>query len=219
MPTDLDRSDLLVAPARAEEYRETGDLRGFDHQPRSLGRDAIRRFTKNKLAIVGMVIVLLLAIVAIFADDWFIALPMGRTPTPLIARTSYNKGFFGPVGAFPSREFWMGTDLNGRDVYSRIVFGARISLSIGLLAQLVALSIGIPLGAIAGWRGGRGGFPGDAAGRCHVGDPDVAFRLSDHGPAGRRFLECHARHRPDELDQRLPPNACPVSLAARKGIH
>ena len=135
MPTDLDRSDLLVAPASAEEYRDPRDQRGLARQPRSLGRDAVRRFTKNKLAIVGMAIVILLATVAIFADDWFIALPLGRPPKPLIARTPYNKGFFGPTGAFPGREYWMGTDLNGRDLYSRIVYGARISLSIGLLAS------------------------------------------------------------------------------------
>lgn len=159
MPTDLDRSDLLLAPPQAEEFREDiADQRRLERPPRSLGRDAVRRFAKNKLAIMGSLIVLTLVIVAVFADDWFIALPLGRTPAPLIARTPYNKGFFGPVGAFPGREYWMGTDLNGRDVYSRIVFGARISLSIGLLAQLVALGIGIPLGAIAGWRGGRADF-------------------------------------------------------------
>jgi oligopeptide transport system permease protein len=158
MPTDLDRSDLLLAPAHAEEYRDPADLRGLNRQPRSLGRDAARRFAKNKLAIVGVAIVLLLAIVAIFADDWFIALPLGRTPQPLIARTPYNKGFFGPTGAFPGPKYWMGTDLNGRDLYSRIVFGARISLSIGLLASLVAMAIGIPLGGLAGWWGGRADF-------------------------------------------------------------
>jgi len=158
MPTDLDRSDLLVAPATAEEYRDHADLRDLSRQPRSLGRDAVRRFAKNKLAIVGMVIVILLTITAVFADDWLIALPLGRAPQPLIARTPYNKGFYGPTGAFPDAKYWMGTDLNGRDVYSRIVFGARISLSIGLLASLVALGIGIPLGGIAGWWGGRADF-------------------------------------------------------------
>jgi ABC-type dipeptide/oligopeptide/nickel transport system permease subunit len=158
MPSDLDRSDLLLAPASAEEYRDPGDQRGLARPPRSLGRDAVRRFTKNKLAIAGTVIVILLATVAIFADDWFIALPMGRPPKPLLARTTYNKGFFGPTGAFPGREYWMGTDLNGRDLYSRVVYGARVSLSIGLLASLLALTIGIPLGAMAGLRGGRWDF-------------------------------------------------------------
>jgi ABC-type dipeptide/oligopeptide/nickel transport system permease subunit len=158
MPTDLDRTDLLIAPAFAEEYRDHADERGLTRQPRSLGRDAVRRFAKNKLAIVGVAIVVLLAIVAIFADDWFIALPLGRTPQPLIARTPYNKGFFGPTGAFPGAKYWMGTDLNGRDLYSRIVYGARISLSIGLLASLVAMAIGIPLGGLAGWWGGRWDF-------------------------------------------------------------
>jgi ABC-type dipeptide/oligopeptide/nickel transport system permease subunit len=127
-------------------------------RPRSLYGDAARRFARNRLALVGAAIVLVLLTLAIFADDWFIALPLGRTPAPLIAKTHYNKGFFGPVGAFPGPEFWMGTDLNGRDLFSRIVYGARISLSIGLLASFLALAIGIPLGSIAGWRGGRADF-------------------------------------------------------------
>ncbi len=127
-------------------------------QRRSLYRDAVRRFTRNKLAIVGLALVLLLVTLAVFADDWFIALPLGRTPTPLIARTPYDKVFYGPSGAFPSREYWMGTDLAGRDLFSRIVYGARISLAVGLLSQLIALAIGLPLGGLAGWRGGRTDF-------------------------------------------------------------
>ena len=54
MPTDLDRSDLLLAPPQAEEFREDlADQRHLQRPPRSLGRDAVRRFTKNKLAILG----------------------------------------------------------------------------------------------------------------------------------------------------------------------
>jgi oligopeptide transport system permease protein len=125
---------------------------------RGLYRDAARRFVRNKLAIVGLVFVLFLLALAVFADDWFIALPLGREAKPLIARTHYNKAFYGPSGAFPSGEFWMGTDLTGRDQFSRIIYGARVSLAIGLLAQLVAFTIGIPLGAMAGWKGGRVDF-------------------------------------------------------------
>ncbi|MCB0060790.1 MAG: hypothetical protein KDE19_01700, partial [Caldilineaceae bacterium] len=122
--------------------------------PRSLYRDATRRFFKNKLAIVGLFMVLLLAVLAIFADDWFIALPLGRDPEPLLARTDYDKGFWAPVGEFPSVAYPMGTDLVGRDFYSRIIYGARVSLAVGILSQLIALVLGVPLGGLAGWRGG-----------------------------------------------------------------
>jgi len=125
---------------------------------RSLYRDAARRFARNKLAVIGLIIVIGLLGFAIFADDWFIAPLLGREPQPLIAHYNYDEAFIGPTGAFPNSEFWMGADLNGRDVYSRIVYGARISLSIAIMSQLVALFIGLPMGAIAGWRGGKTDF-------------------------------------------------------------
>ncbi len=127
-------------------------------QKRSIYRDAARRFIRNRLAVFGLALVIILSICAIFADNWFIALPLGQEPQPLIARTPYDKIFFGPSGAFPSLDYWMGTDLNGRDLFSRIIFGARISLSIGVLAQLIALGIGLPLGGLAGWKGGAVDF-------------------------------------------------------------
>lgn len=127
---------------------------GSARPERSLYRDALRRFARNRLALAGLALVLLVTTLAVFADDWFIAVFQGRPAKPLIARTPYDKIFFGPAGAFPGRDYWMGTDLNGRDLFSRIVYGARISLSVGILAQLIALGIGMPLGALAGWRGG-----------------------------------------------------------------
>ena len=134
------------------------DDHGFVRRERSLYRDAVRRFFRNRLAILGLSLVIFLVILAVFADDWFIAIPMGREARPLLAKTHYNEVFVGPVGAFPSAEFWMGTDLAGRDFYSRIVYGARVSLSIAFLAMLIAFGIGIPLGAMGGWWGGRVDF-------------------------------------------------------------
>jgi ABC-type dipeptide/oligopeptide/nickel transport system permease subunit len=122
---------------------------------RSLWRDAARRFSRNRLALIGLVIVIVLLFIAIFADDWFLALLLRRAPEPLLAHYYYEESFIGPTGAFPNSDFWMGADLNGRDQYSRILYGARISLSIAILSQILALLIGVPLGALAGWRGGK----------------------------------------------------------------
>ncbi len=154
MTTDT-QTDKEQALADSEEQKADPDFARLStsRRERGLYRDAARRFIKNKLAIVGLALVTLLVILAVFADDWFIALPLGREPIPLIAHTPYDKAFYGPVGAFPGKDYWMGTDLIGRDVFSRIVYGARISLSIGLMAQLVAFAVGLPLGSIAGWKG------------------------------------------------------------------
>ncbi len=148
-------------PARgvAETEQESiARVYGLRSQERGIYRDAARRFLRNKLSMVGLALVAILLLTAILADDALIAIPLGREPRPIIARTPYDQIFFGPAGEFPSSEYWMGTDLNGRDLWSRIIHGARVSLSIGILAQLVAFGIGIPLGAIAGWKGGRVDF-------------------------------------------------------------
>ncbi len=146
-----------VPASRAAEAEDESITRiyGLRSQERGIYRDAARRFVRNKLAMVGLALVILLLFGGVFADNALIALPLGREPQPVIARTAYDKIFFGPVGSFPSSEYWMGTDLNGRDLWSRIIHGARVSLAIAILAQLVAFGIGIPLGAIAGWKGGR----------------------------------------------------------------
>ena len=138
----------------------TADLARLSQKRRERGlyRDAGRRFVRNKLSVVGLILVSGLLVLAIFADNWFIALPLGQEPQPLIAKTAYDKSFIGPVNEFPSDEYWLGTDPVGRDFFSRIVFGARISLTVGILAQLIAFSIGIPLGGLAGWRGGKTDF-------------------------------------------------------------
>ncbi|HAJ37052.1 MAG TPA: peptide ABC transporter permease [Chloroflexi bacterium] len=107
---------------------------------RTLLGDAARRFARNRLAIVGMIIVVLLVFAAIFAD-WIAPYPYdAANPTMALQ--------------FPSAQHWMGTDEVGRDVYSRIIYGTRISLSVGLGVMAIALLIGIPMGLAAGLMGG-----------------------------------------------------------------
>lgn len=115
------------------------ELQSLPKQRTLLG-DAARRFARNRLALVGVVIVGLLIAAAIFAD--FIAPYAYDAADPTVALQ------------FPSAEHWMGTDEVGRDVYSRIIYGTRISLSVGLGVMAIALLIGIPLGLAAGLMGG-----------------------------------------------------------------
>ena len=107
----------------------------------SLWRDAWRRLLRNKLAVVGGVTVLLLCLVAIFAN--------------VLAPQSYTKANFGNIYEFPNREYPLGTDQLGRDVLSRMIYGARVSMLVGLGSQVIVLLIGVPLGAVAGYVGGR----------------------------------------------------------------
>jgi len=107
----------------------------------SLYRDAWRRLVRNKLAVVGGITVIILCLVAIFAD--------------VLAPYSYAKANFGKIYEFPSREFPLGTDQLGRDVLSRMIYGARVSMLVGLGAQIIIVLIGVPMGAIAGYLGGR----------------------------------------------------------------
>ena len=111
-------------------------------KPRSPLYFAWRRFADNKAALVAGAILLLIILMAIFA--------------PLISKTSYaDQKFLTQAYAFPQAEFWFGVDDLGRDFFTRIVYGARVSLTIGFTAAAFSLIIGIPLGAIAGYYGGR----------------------------------------------------------------
>jgi len=102
--------------------------------------DVWRRFRRNKLAMIGMVISVLLILVAVFAN--FIA-PYGMEEMDYSARLQ-----------FPSLDHLFGTDNYGRDLFSRVIFGARVSLLISLLSLVISLIIGIGLGATAGYFGG-----------------------------------------------------------------
>lgn len=94
----------------------------------------------NRLAYFGLVFIVLLVLVALFAP-WIATHDVGAID--LLAR---YKG--------PSAEHWLGTDATGRDVFSRVVFGARISLQVGLVVVAVSAAVGTFIGALAGYYGG-----------------------------------------------------------------
>jgi oligopeptide transport system permease protein len=131
----------LSTPASGTSLAAAGLAAAPSTQTSNLWRDAWRRLLRNKLAVVGGVTVILLCLVAIFAD--------------FIAPYSYTKANFGKIYEFPSREFPLGTDQLGRDVLSRMIYGARVSMLVGVGAQVIIVMIGVPIGLVAGYLGGR----------------------------------------------------------------
>ena len=126
-----------AAPAAISAGPEGG---GADlGEARPLRADVWRRFRRNRLAMVGLIFIVLLILVAVFAP-WI-------APYTYTERTSsFRQG--------PSLDHWFGTDAIGRDVFSRIVYGARVSLRIGFSATAISLVIGLLLGAVTGFFGG-----------------------------------------------------------------
>ena len=107
----------------------------------SYWQDALRRFKKSKLALLGLTIVLFLFAAAIFG--------------PVISPYSYRDQELENGNRPPSWTHPFGTDLLGRDLLTRVLYGARISLSIGIVSSAVALTVGVLYGGISGLAGGR----------------------------------------------------------------
>lgn len=101
----------------------------------SVGRQTWRAFTRNPLGIGSLTVIILLAVVALTA--------------PLIAQ--YPSGYGESVLAPPDGTHWFGTDDLGRDVFAQVVWGTRVSITIGLLASLLAIAIGVVVGVAAAY--------------------------------------------------------------------
>lgn len=106
----------------------------------SPARRAFRRFARHRLAMAGLLVVLVFIAVALLAP-WI-------APYDPVA-TSWSR-----IRKPPSELYWFGTDENGRDVFSRVVWGARASLMAGIVSVLAAVGFGVPFGLLAGLAGG-----------------------------------------------------------------
>ena len=113
---------------------------------RSLLGDAARRFSRNRLAMLGLILLTALVLVAVLAD--------------VIAPYGLNEVDFSIVRLRPFEDanHILGGDGVGRDFMTRLIYGARTSLFVGMLVPLLAFCFSIPVGAIAGYRGGRWDF-------------------------------------------------------------
>ncbi|MDQ4099800.1 MAG: ABC transporter permease [Chloroflexota bacterium] len=132
-----------TSPSAPIPLSGTGE-RSLTRAPRSATYYAARRFLRQRLAMVGLVIVTVLVIAGFGA--------------PLLAPTGYAEANLMEANQFPSRAHPMGTDTIGHDFLSRVMYGTRTSLLVGFAAVAVACLIGIPLGMIAGLRGGLADF-------------------------------------------------------------
>ena len=107
-------------------------------------RDAVRTFRKNRMAMIGLTLVVILFFVAFLA-------PLLSPHDPY--RVALDEQFLPP-----SFTYWLGTDNFGRDLLTRILYGARISLIVGIVPSLVSLMIGVVMGIVSGYLGGRTDF-------------------------------------------------------------
>jgi oligopeptide transport system permease protein len=110
---------------------------------RSLWADAWRRLVRNKAALVSMVLLAVIVLMAVLA--------------PLLSPHPFDEVYWDRISAPPDLEnaHWFGTDGNGRDLFVRTLYGARVSLAVGVAATLVSLVIGVAYGATAGFLGGK----------------------------------------------------------------
>jgi oligopeptide transport system permease protein len=108
---------------------------------RSLWGDAFIRLKRNRLAVTGAVVILIVILAAIFV--------------PFFSPYTFDKQDVSSILEGPSWKHLLGTDALGRDVFTRLIYGARTSLAVGVFTQFIILLIGIPVGAIAGSLGGR----------------------------------------------------------------
>ncbi len=128
----------MAATVKHETLQRAAEVKG-----RSLWVDARRRLLRNRAAVTSMAILSFIALLAVFA--------------PWLSPHPYDEVYWEFIQAPPNFEaaHWFGTDGNGRDLFVRTLYGARVSLMVGILATGVSLLIGVTYGAAAGYFGGR----------------------------------------------------------------
>src|SRR4051812_8192134 len=118
--------------APINEFAQNPNLQA---KPETLTRIFFHKFKKNKLAVFGAIVLLIIIILSVLAP-WISPYPMDKTH--LASKL-----------AAPGKDFWLGTDRYGRDIFTRLWYGGRVSLKVGFASVAGALVIGTTIGAIA----------------------------------------------------------------------
>ena len=129
---------MVGLPGMGNALADVGEIEG-----RSLWQDALARLLRNRAAVVAMIVLSIVGTMAILA--------------PFLSPHPFDEVYWDRIQAPPdfANAHWFGTDGNGRDLFVRTLYGARVSLMVGLLATAVSLVIGVTYGAVAGYFGGR----------------------------------------------------------------
>lgn len=143
---------MTLAPTFRRADSELAD-RALDLKGRSLWTDARRRLLRNRAAVISMIVLISIAFLALFA--------------PILSPYSFAEPNYDLISCAPDwwpdhtvsctarGAHWFGTDNLGRDLFVRVLYGARVSLAVGLVATFVSLVVGVIYGAVAGFIGGR----------------------------------------------------------------
>ena len=140
-------------PTTGQTQAHIADLTNMSVKPRSLWQDAWARLIKNKASVVGMVVIVIFLFLALFASVIAPHNPLqinsgkGFTPPVWIAK--------GPNGVLADPNYIFGTDTLGRDVLSRTLYGARVSMTVGFLPTFIIIIVGTIIGLYAGYKGGK----------------------------------------------------------------
>ncbi|MEH7225673.1 ABC transporter permease [Bacillus sp. JJ1566] len=130
--------DHLFRPANKESLHSEKMARPYE----SYGKEVIRKVAKNKMAVFGFILLAVIILLAIFG--------------PYMVPHSPSEQHLTQTNLPPSSEHWFGTDDLGRDVWARTWAGAKISLTIGIVAAIIDLMIGVFVGGVSGYMAGRG---------------------------------------------------------------
>lgn len=127
----------MFLPLSREEKADVEELR----PSRTYWQDVRERLMRDKLALLGLAVIVLIVALAVFG--------------PVFSPYEYDAQDFMISNEPPSMLHWFGTDMFGRDIFVRVLYGARISLAVGFLASFISLFIGVIYGGISGFTGGK----------------------------------------------------------------